>query len=245
MKRGWKIAATLAGAVLVAVLLRNFVATSCLIPSSGMEHTLYQGDRIWVNRWSYGLRLPWMSLWGYHRWGGAPVEKGDVVVFNNPSNLTEPFADRREVFIGRCVASPGDTLWVDSLFRIMPSAGSPDSVRRLWHVLVVPAKGDSVAVEAWNRTLLCNTLALHEGHRAEVKSDTLYVDGIPVRQCRFTQDYCWVSSDNPANLSDSRLFGFVPETHVIGRAVRIWFSKEPGTGLLRGYRWKRMGIKVE
>ena len=131
MKRGWKIAATLAGAVLVAVLLRNFVATSCLIPSSGMEHTLYQGDRIWVNRWSYGLRLPWMSLWGYHRWGGAPVEKGDVVVFNNPSNLTEPFADRREVFIGRCVASPGDTLWVDSLFRIMPSAGSPDSVRRL------------------------------------------------------------------------------------------------------------------
>ena len=56
MKKGWKIAITIVGVALVVVLLRGCVATSYLIPSSGMENSLYQGERILVNKWSYGLR---------------------------------------------------------------------------------------------------------------------------------------------------------------------------------------------
>ncbi len=77
MKKGWKIAITIVGVALVVVLLRGCVATSYLIPSSGMENSLYQGERILVNKWSYGLRLPFMKLWGYHRWGGqSGTERG-------------------------------------------------------------------------------------------------------------------------------------------------------------------------
>ena len=46
-------------------------------------------------------------------------------------------------------------------------------------------------------------------------------------------------SDNSINLSDSRLFGFVPQDHVIGKAAFVWFSKEDGSGLFNGYRWNR------
>ena len=123
----WKTAGTVIGIILVIVLLRGCVVTSYLIPSSGMENSLFQGERILVNKWSYGLRLPFMSLWNYHRWGDSPVQKEDIIVFNNPANLSEPVIDRREVFISRCIGVPGDTLLIDSLFSVIPSEkNAPD-----------------------------------------------------------------------------------------------------------------------
>ena len=93
--KGWKMAIAMVGVVLVVVLLRGCVTTSYLIPSSGMENSLYRGECILVNKWSYGLRLPFMKLWGYHRWADSPVQKEDILVFNNPANLSEPVIDRR------------------------------------------------------------------------------------------------------------------------------------------------------
>lgn len=287
-KTGKKVIAALCGTVLLIALLRGCVATSYLIPSDGMENALYRGERILVDKWSYGLRAPFMGLWGYHRWGGKSATKGDIVVFNNPAESGSHAIDHRRVFIGRCIGIPGDTLQVDSLFSVISTTQSTpdrktlyaypqskekelvsllsdlgiesanpcgqDSLRSIrgfsryeyylltqaladscWLVplsqpdtpalrLVVPGRGISVKVEPWNRTLLCNTLLLHEGRRAEVKGDTLYIDGRPTMSCRFSKDYYWVASDNSLNLSDSRLFGFVPEEHLIGRAALIWYS---------------------
>ena len=64
-----------AGAVVVVLLLRGFAFTSCLIPSTGMENSIFQGERILVNKWSYGLRVPFMSLFSYHRWCESPVRR--------------------------------------------------------------------------------------------------------------------------------------------------------------------------
>ena len=100
-------------------------------------------------------------------------------------------------------------------------------------------------VYPWNKTLLRNTLVLHEKKQAEIKNDTLYVEGKPVQHCHFTKDYYWVSANNAINLSDSRLFGFVPEDHIIGKASIIWFSKEKGTGPFSGYRWGKIWKRVE
>lgn len=308
--KGWKTTLIVAGAILVAVLFRSCVATSYLIPSTGMENTLYEGECIVVNKWSYGLRLPLMKLWGYHRWAEAPARRADILVFNNPASLSQPVISRREVFIGSCLGTPGDTLLVDSLFAVLPAEQNApdqkflyayprhrerqldslltalairpnrllgqDSARHIrsfsryeyylleqgidghcwiepaagtdstacWHPLVVPGRGKSVEVTPWNRTLLRNTLVLHEGKCAEIKGDTLYVEGKPAKYCSFTQDYYWVGANNSINFSDSRLFGFVPQSHLIGRAAFIWFSKEKGSGLFKGYRWQRIG-KIE
>ena len=311
MKKGGKTACTIIGVILVVVLLRGCVATSYLIPSSGMENSLYCGERILVNKWSYGLRLPFMHLWGYRRWADRPVHKDDILVFNNPANLSEPAIDEREVFISRCIGTPGDTLLIDSLFSVTPSEKnapdqkflytyprqkecqldsllsilsiSPnkllgqDSVNNVrsfsryefylleqalntncWiepiikedsiealKPLIVPGKGRAIRVYPWNMTLLRNTLVLHEKKQAEIKNDTLYIDGRPAQHCYFTKDYYWVEANNPINLSDSRLFGFVPKDHIIGKAVVIWFSKEQEKGLFDGYRWDRMWKRVK
>lgn len=239
MKRVRNMLGVIVGAILIVLLLRNGVATSYLIPSSGMEPTLYQGERILVNKCSYGLRLPFMQWWGYHRWGDCQVTQGDVLTFNNPANYKEKVISQREVFIGRCTGTPGDTLWVDSLFN--QTSVAKDS---LCHPLIVPRKGLTIPVHAWNSTLLRNMLVLHERRQAEVRRDTLFIDGHPATHCTFTKDYFWISTDNPTNLSDSRLFGFVPEDHIIGKAVLVWLSKKEGTGFLRGYRQERIGLPI-
>lgn len=292
------------------VLLRGCVVTPYLIPSSGMENSLYRGERILVNKWSYGLRLPFMRLWGYHRWAEKPVCKDDILVFNNPANLSQTAIDQKEIFISRCLGVPGDTLLVDSLFSVIsseknvpdrkslytyPREKEPqlDSLLALLSIhpntllgqdtaynvrsfsryeyylleqalgtgnwiepadktnpaetpkpLIIPGKGQPVHVSPWNITLLRNTLVLHEKRRADIKNDTLYIDGKPVQYCRFTKDYYWVGANNSMNLSDSRLFGLVPKDHIIGKAAIIWFSKEQGTGPFSGYRWNRMWKKV-
>ena len=100
--RKFKWTLAFAGAVVVVLLLRGFAFTSYLIPSTGMENSIFQGERILVNKWSYGLRVPFMSLFSYHRWCESPVQRQDIVVFNNPAGIREPVIDRREIYkIGR------------------------------------------------------------------------------------------------------------------------------------------------
>lgn len=275
-------------AVLIVLLFKAFVFTSCTIPSTGMENSLYQGERVLINKWSYGLRIPFTAS---HLFADK-VDRGDIVLFNNPipaSAETPVFA--RELFISRCVGVPGDTLMLDegltlvqdktrnpdskalyayphtaedTLCRAMEQVGirqnalvgyvdgkylrsfshyeyyllnqkldgaivlapvaEPDSLSV--HPFVVPTKGKAVEVNPWNMTLLCNTILHHEGRKAMVKNDSLFVDGKPVKQYIFRQNYYWMASNNPVNLYDSRLFGLVPHSHVVGRAFRIWYSPD-------------------
>ena len=86
-----------AGAIAVVLLLRGFAFTSCLIPSTGMENSLFQGERILVNKWSYGLRVPLMSLFSYHRWCERSVRQQDVVVFNNPPSGNRLLTEEKSI----------------------------------------------------------------------------------------------------------------------------------------------------
>ncbi len=107
-------------AVAGVLLLQLFAFSSCYIPSSGMENSLYRGDQIIINKWAYGLRLPFMSAFGYKRINECPVHKNDIVIFNNPqaTSTTLP-ADKRKVFISRCMGLPGDTLMISNQYSII------------------------------------------------------------------------------------------------------------------------------
>lgn len=293
--------AVLIAAALV-VLIKVFAFTSCTIPSTGMENSLLRGERVIVIKWSYGLRLPLMGMTGYHRLAARGVERGDIVLFNNPAG--KGTIDRRELFINRCIGLPGDTLMLNGqLIQTRDQVLSPDSklvyaypgeqedlvveaMRRVGigdnklvgfdrgdflrsfshyeiylmrqelrgqvtfrslqtdtadgvHPFVVPARGRAVRVYPWNAKLLCNTIVQHEGRQARLQGDTLWVDGRRVTSYTFTKDYHWVASNNSVSLCDSRLFGFVPDDHIIGRASLIWFSKDTEEPFWHGFRWKR------
>lgn len=112
-------------AVVLVLLIKTFAFTSCTIPSTGMENSLYQGERVLVNKWSYGFRVPF-STW---RWLEKPVGKGDIVLFNNPSPRSlQTMVGNRELFISRCVGIPGDTLMLnEELLLTDEHVLSPDS----------------------------------------------------------------------------------------------------------------------
>lgn len=294
-KSGWWWLRAAGLTVLTVWLVQTLLVTTCVIPSSGMENSLYQGERILVNKWSYGLRLPFCSLFGYHRLASSRAEKGDILLFNNPHpQQVEKGIEWRELFISRCIGTPGDTLMLDADLNcvggevLSPDAKSlyayPVSSEDLMltvlsvlgikgntlagytsdggyirsfsqyeyylisqklegriplvpldeknrtevHPYVIPAKGVPVKVYPWNVTLLCNTIVAHEHQPAEILRDTLYVKGKPVETYTFSKDYYWVASNDPVNICDSRLFGFVPEDHLIGKAWRIWYSSRKG-----------------
>jgi len=118
-------------AFLIALFTKSFLFEIYNIPSQSMESTIVPGDYIFVNKLKYGPRLPLTPLafpfahseipvlgqksysekwtWPYTRLPGfSSVQKGDVVLFNYPLGI-EPI-DRRQNYIKRCMATPGDTL---------------------------------------------------------------------------------------------------------------------------------------
>lgn len=97
-----------------------------------METALLKGDRVLVNRMSYGIRMP-ITLWSipftfdsffgmksystsvqfdYRRVFESQVERNDIVLFNNPLETEKPL-DKRSLCLSRCVAVPGDTITVE------------------------------------------------------------------------------------------------------------------------------------
>src|SRR5206468_10128656 len=92
---------SIGGAILVALLLRAFVFEPFHIPSGSMIPTLLVGDFIFVNKMSYGLRIPFTDPGHVHKLWERPPQRGDVVVFINPQH---PDVD----YVKRVVGLPGD-----------------------------------------------------------------------------------------------------------------------------------------
>ena len=96
-------------AILVATAalfaFRALVLTIYTIEGTALEPNFKSGDRIMVNRWSYGLRTGNINgLFGYGRIGTCMPEYGDIIAFDNPTQ------DVEGVFVGKIKSLPGDTL---------------------------------------------------------------------------------------------------------------------------------------
>ena len=102
MKKSVKWSLLAIGVILIIVLLRTFLFTLCSIPSKGMEANLKPGDHILVNKWSYGLRIPFSQ----QRVHTQQPTYGDVILFNNPMDTTHQQVYRKNLFISRCVGLP-------------------------------------------------------------------------------------------------------------------------------------------
>ena len=84
--------------------LDAYLCRLCCIEGNAFEPTLMAGDRVLINRWSYGLRIGTSDgFFGYGRLGRRPVSRGDLVAFENPRQ-------RSQLLICRCTGLPGDTI---------------------------------------------------------------------------------------------------------------------------------------
>lgn len=99
----------------------------------------------------------------------------------------------------------------------------------------IPKKGSIVQLSSKNIAWYRRIITAYEGHKLEEKADGIYIDGKKVNSYKFAMNYYWLMGDNRYKSADSRIWGFVPEDHVVGRASIVWFSKG-GNGI----RWERV-----
>ncbi|MEM9986322.1 MAG: signal peptidase I [Bacteroidota bacterium] len=105
--------------------------------------------------------------------------------------------------------------------------------------MLIPAAGLTVDLTAKNLALYQRVITAYEGHELEIKGNTVRIDGQETKTYTFEMNYYWMMGDNRHNSQDSRYWGFVPENHVVGKPLFVFFSYESAFGI----RWNRIGTK--
>ncbi|MBC8004350.1 MAG: signal peptidase I [Verrucomicrobia bacterium] len=121
----------------------------------------------------------------------------------------------------------------------------PFSQNYQWNVdnfgpLEIPKKGQTVQLTLENLPLYERIIDLYEENDLKVTDGTITINGTPATSYTFKMDYYWMMGDNRHNSADSRYWGFVPEDHVVGKAVFIWLSLDKDEPFYNKIRWNRL-----
>lgn len=198
--------------LLFVLIIRSFIFEPFRIPSGSMMPTLLQGDFIFVKKYSYGLRLPVTETQILET--GSP-ERGDVVVFRLPS-------DPSINYIKRVVGLPGDEI-VYQRHRLTINGEQVPLDR---HPGATPEEPRFV-----------ERLGDREHEILITNSAYMVRDGVYT----VPDGHYFVMGDNRDNSRDSRFIDAIPESHLVGEAVRIWMHMDG----LSWPRWERIGNKIQ
>ena len=187
--------------ILLVFFIRSFVAEPFKIPSGSMMPTLLAGDFILVSKFSYGIRVPILN---YTMIEVDKPKRGDVFVFHYPP---KPSID----YIKRVVGLPGDVIEYKS--------------KTLY---INNKKIEQTFVDKY-------PYVMNEIHHIEAKefkealgnvNHSILIHDLPGENFKFEvpQGHYLAFGDNRDNSADSRVWGFVPEHNLVGRAFFIWFN---------------------
>jgi signal peptidase I len=187
--------------IFLVFFIRSFIAEPFKIPSGSMMPTLLAGDFIFVNKFTYGIRVPILNYTLIEV--GLP-KRGDVFVFHYPP---KPSID----YIKRVVGLPGDLIEYKSKT-----------------LFINGKKMEQTFVDKYPYTL-------NEIHHIEAKEfkevlgnlrHSILIHDLPGEDFKFKvpQGHYLAFGDNRDNSADSRVWGFVPEQHLVGRAFFIWLN---------------------
>lgn len=235
----WENVKSLAGAVLIYLLIKTFLMEAFRIPSGSMIPTLLIGDWLFVNKLAYGPHIPFsrINLPGY-----TDPKRGDVVVFMSPyqPDLAQQGEDPNPTLVKRLVGMPGDTLYMRG--GLLHVNGLP---QRQGFAAATNPKGNgdeySPLMDWQHRIELSGTR-----FGAPPKSPTLDHWGpllIP------SGNY-FMMGDNRYQSKDSRYWGIVPRANVRGKPMFIYYTYVPQNesdrpiSFITDIRWSRIGTWI-
>lgn len=109
----------------------------------------------------------------------------------------------------------------------------------------IPAKGKSINLDMNNIAVYERPIRVYENNELKIKNNQIYINGRLAKSYTFKMDYYWMMGDNRHNSADSRYWGFVPEDHIVGKPIFIWWSSDPDRKGLGGIRWNRLFNMVD
>jgi signal peptidase I len=129
---------------------------------------------------------------------------------------------------------PGDFNFHGQNYFFNKVNGSPDYMSSVW----IPKVGGKIALTTENFPIYEKAIKEHENNPTlEIKNGKIMLEGKEIKEYTFKMNYYWMMGDNRHNSMDSRYWGFVPEDHVVGKAVFIWMSWDK---FKKGIRWNRL-----
>jgi len=199
---------------IIAIVIRSFIVAPFKIPSSSMVPTLEVGDYLFVTRYNYGFRIPLTDI----QIAPERAKRGDIVVFDYPD-------DRSIDYIKRIVGLPGDEIRYEDNKLFVNGKEMPllEKGPRAYFL------GDGSV----------DMSTVYEERLFDVNHDVLRKDfSIRDGKWKVPADHYMVLGDNRNNSRDSRFWGFVPQSYLVGKAAIVWWSWDGAKGEVR---WSRLG----
>ena len=104
----------------------------------------------------------------------------------------------------------------------------------------IPKKGETIQLTLKNIALYERPIRVYEHNQLDIRNGKIYINGREAHSYTFKMDYYWMMGDNRHNSADSRYWGFVPEDHIVGKPIFIWWSSDPDRRGFSGIRWNRL-----
>jgi signal peptidase I len=200
--------------ILLVFIIRSFVAEPFKIPSGSMMPTLLAGDYILVNKFTYGLRLPVLNTVFLDI---NQPKTGDVAVFHFPPN---PKID----YIKRIVGLPGDEIQYQN--KRLTINGKPLEVTFLEDEDYPNQDQSIIKAHRLQEQLgeIQHNILIYDIPNNRYQTDSLGDKLANGEKIVVPEGQYFAMGDNRDNSSDSRVWGFVPDANLVGKAFFIWFN---------------------
>ncbi|MDR2147849.1 MAG: signal peptidase I [Tannerella sp.] len=217
----------IAGLLCFAVFIRLFIGEPCTVPSASMQPTIIEGDRLWIDKLTYGARLP-------RRFADIPIL--NIFTWIKPlreADLRNDWGENR--LKGRRLPQINDVVVFES-----PEYPNPLLVKRISKIKTV---GDTLPVNTDNYEMMEN-LIRKEGDNIIRRVGKIFINGKADSVYRVKQSCYFMTGDKTENSHDSRSFGYVPYSSVVGKVNIVIYSFDNHKIVLTNIRMNRFFKKI-